>query len=343
MNKTSAFFLASALGALVGFACGTPPARCSVATCGGCCDATGTCQGGNSLAACGLQGNMCSVCGIGQACVTGACTTASATGGGSAGGSGGGTGGGSGGGSAGGAAGGSAGGMAGGAAGGTAGGAAGGAAGGSAGGAGGGLPPLLFDAGMPPSVPITFAANCNAVPACGGALPGLWHYGSVCIEDTAFSRIQQLCGGAAQTQILNKSGMASGAVLFTSNQMARAVSGSVNFTATTTNTTCVAGFMGIGGCTNLPSLLGQAGITGTCALSLPDGGASSNTCTCDLSFAFNDTANETYTTANNTITTSTNRTFEYCVAGSTLTYEETTPTSVMNIARDPGVSTLSRQ
>jgi hypothetical protein len=200
----------------------------------------------------------------------------------------------------------------------------------------------MFDAGMPPTVPITFASNCNAVQACGGALPGLWHYGSVCIEDTAFGRIQQLCGGAAQTQILNKVGSASGAVLFTNNQMARAVRGSVNFTATTTNTTCVVGFMGFG-CTSLPALLGQAGITGTCSLSLPDGGASSNTCTCDLSFAFNDMASETYTAANNVITTGSNRTFEYCVAGTTLTYEETTPPSVMNIARDPGVSTLSRQ
>jgi hypothetical protein len=191
-------------------------------------------------------------------------------------------------------------------------------------------------------VPITFATNCNAVQPCGGALPGLWHYGSVCIEDSAFGRIQQLCGGAAMTQILNKAGTASGAVLFTSNQMARSVRGNVGFTATTTSATCVMGFGGFG-CSSLPSLLGTAGIQGTCSLSLLDGGPSATTCTCDLTFAFNDNATETYTASGNVITTGSSRTFEYCVAGTTLTYEETTPTSVMNIARDPGVSTLSRQ
>jgi hypothetical protein len=201
----------------------------------------------------------------------------------------------------------------------------------------------MFDAGMPPTVPITFASNCNAVQPCGGALTGRWYYDNVCIEDSIFSRIQSACGGASQTQILNRSGSVAGAVMFSSNQMARSVTGTVDFTATTTNGVCVNGFMGLGGCAQLPSLLGNFGVQGTCALGLPDGGASTASCTCDLTFSFTDTANETYTTSGNVITTGSGRTFEYCVANTRLTYEETTPAGVMNPTQDPGVSTLSRQ
>ncbi|MBL8934344.1 MAG: hypothetical protein JNM69_07315 [Archangium sp.] len=332
MQKTLVFVAALAVGSVVGFACGTPaPAKCSVASCAGCCASDGSCQAGNTASACGTQGNACTACSAAQTCTIGACMTTTGTGGGSA----------AGGSAAGGAA-------AGGAA--TAGGssaggaAAGGRAGGAAGGgSAGGNVMLMFDAGMPPEVNISFATTCAASQPCGGALPGLWHYGSVCVEDAIFARLQQLCGGANQTQILDRSGTARGAVFFNATQMARSVNGRVDFTLTTTNSTCVTGFMGLGGCANLPALAANAGVMGTCALELPDGGASASTCTCHLRFPFNDQATDTYTTSGNVITTAGNRTFEYCVQGNTMTYEETTPTSVMNIARDPGVSTLSKQ
>ena len=327
MQKTMVFVAALAVVSVVGFACGTPtPAKCSVASCAGCCASDGSCQAGNTSAACGTQGNACSACSSAQTCTIGACMTG--TGGGSA--AGGSAGGGA-------AAGGSA--TAGGSS--SAGGAA--SAGGRAGGGTGGGSTFMFDAGMPPEVNISFATTCAASQPCGGALPGLWHYGSVCVEDAIFSRLQQICGGATQTQILERSGTARGAVFFDATQMARSVSGRVDFTLSTTNSNCVTGFMGFGGCSNLAALAGNAGVMGTCALELPDGGASSSTCTCHLRFPFNDQATDTYTTAGNVITTAGNRTFEYCVQGTTMTYEETTPTSVMNIARDPGVSTLSKQ
>jgi hypothetical protein len=337
------FWLVAALavGSTVGFACGSPAPKCSVASCAGCCSMDGTCQGGNTGMACGAQGNACVACAPTGSCVAGVCMAGSSgTGGGSA------TGGGStaGGSAAGGAAaGGSAAGgsAAGGSA--TGGGRAGGSAGGgNTGGAGGGMM-LMFDAGMPANVAITFAANCNASNPCGGALPGLWHYQSFCVEDAIFSRLLSACGGATQTQILNRSGTARGAIFFNATQMARSVSGAVDFSLSTVNPTCVNGFGGIGGCTQLPTLLAQAGVTGTCALSLPDGGASTSTCTCNLTFPFNDQATEDYTTAGNTITTPRGRTFDYCVQGTSMTYEETTPPSVTNIARDPGVSTLGKQ
>lgn len=339
MRKMFWFVAALAVGSVVGFACGTPAPKCSVASCAGCCSTDGTCQGGNTTTACGSQGNACVACPLTGSCVAGACMAGSGTGGGSAAGgsaAGGSAAGGS-------AAGGSA--AGGSAAGGSAAGgsAAGGTAGGStAGGAGGGMM-LMFDAGMPANVAITFAANCNASNPCGGALPGLWHYQSFCVEDAIFSRLLSACGGATQTQILNRSGTARGAVFFNATQMARSVSGAVDFSLSTVNSTCVNGFMGIGGCTQLPTLLAQAGVTGTCALSLPDGGASTSTCTCNLTFPFNDQATEDYTTAGNTITTPRGRTFDYCVQGTSMTYEETTPASIMGIARDPGVSTLAKQ
>lgn len=349
MRKMLWFVAALAVGSVVGFACGTPAPKCSVASCAGCCSTDGTCQAGTTGMACGSQGNACVACSLTGSCVAGVCMGGTGTGGGSATGGGSTAGGSAGGSSAGGAAAGgsAAGGSAAGgsAAGGVAGGAtAGGStAGGSAGGGTGGGMMLMFDAGMPPSVAITFAANCNAAQPCGGALPGLWHYQSFCVEDAIFSRLLNACGGATQTQILDRSGTARGAVFFTSTQMGRSVSGAVDFSLSTVNSTCVNGFMGIGGCTQLPTLLAQAGVTGTCALSLPDGGASATTCTCDLTFPFNDQATEDYTTAGNTITTPRGRTFDYCVQGQSMTYEETTPASVMGIARDPGVSTLAKQ
>ncbi len=330
MNKMFWVAAAALVGTLVGFACSPPvQPKCSVASCAGCCTSDGTCEQGTTAMACGRQGNSCTTCAAGQVCSVGLCTAS--MGGGSAGGS-----------SAGGASGGGS----------TAGGSAGGRAGGSSGGgssaggnAGGGIV-FTFDAGNPAPVTISFAPTCTTPTPCGGNVVGLWHYQDVCIEDGIFGNVQRACGGAAQTEILNRSGTARGAVYFDSTTMARAVIGSVDFGLTTTNPTCVNGFMGLGGCTQLPSafqLAGVTGVPGTCALELPDGGPSPSTCTCRLTFAFNDQATDGYSTAANTISTDGGRTFDYCVQGSSMSYKETTPASIRNIARDPGISTLAKQ
>ncbi|MBL8939233.1 MAG: hypothetical protein JNM69_32025 [Archangium sp.] len=94
------------LGLLVcSVACGTATRPCSTSTCTGCCDATGQCQPGTSVSACGARAGVCQVCGGASAtCVAGSCSAIGPSGGGASG-TGGGTGsaGGSGGGSAGGA------------------------------------------------------------------------------------------------------------------------------------------------------------------------------------------------------------------------------------------------
>lgn len=71
---------------------GTP--RCSASTCSGCCDASGECQLGTQLNACGLSGATCQQCIIGASCVNGFCIGGSAGGGAGGGASGGGAGGG---------------------------------------------------------------------------------------------------------------------------------------------------------------------------------------------------------------------------------------------------------
>lgn len=89
----------------VSFACGVLFAacgasnKCNQSTCAsGCCDASGACKSANNLT-CGTAGSICTACGLGQTCFSGACTggTAGGQGGGSGGGQGGGTSGGGGG------------------------------------------------------------------------------------------------------------------------------------------------------------------------------------------------------------------------------------------------------
>ena len=192
---------------------------------------------------------------------------------------------------------------------------------------------LVFDAGTPPTVNLTFAATCLAPAPCGGAVQGLWHYQDFCIEDGIFNNLVSRCGGATQTQVLNRSGTAQGAVFFSPTQMGRQVSGAVDFTLFTTNSSCVQG------CSFLPALLTSFGIAGTCASGQPDGGPGG--CSCSMRYPFNDVSTETYSLSGNVISTTTNRTFNYCVQGTSMTYKETTSTT--GIAKDPGISTLARQ
>jgi hypothetical protein len=52
-------------------------AACGASTCAtGCCDTSGTCQGGTTALACGTAGGACQPCGLGQTCSAGVCGTA---------------------------------------------------------------------------------------------------------------------------------------------------------------------------------------------------------------------------------------------------------------------------
>ncbi len=86
-------------GAVLASSCG-PTRTCNATTCTGCCDTTGECRSGFDNSACGTRASMCTTCGLGQTCLSGACSTTgsgagTATGGGFSGTGGGSTGGGS--------------------------------------------------------------------------------------------------------------------------------------------------------------------------------------------------------------------------------------------------------
>ncbi|MFT3713088.1 MAG: hypothetical protein QM817_35995 [Archangium sp.] len=84
--------LGTVLGFSVSFGLSCGPAKCTPSSCStGCCDSKGLCTPGGSDAQCGVSGNMCQVCGLGQRCQLGLCVL-TGTGGGT--GNGGGTGGG---------------------------------------------------------------------------------------------------------------------------------------------------------------------------------------------------------------------------------------------------------
>ncbi|MHB8874696.1 MAG: hypothetical protein ACYC8T_13490 [Myxococcaceae bacterium] len=67
--------LAAGLVLSLGSGCFEPTFECSPATCWGCCDSTGECQLGNTLASCGTEGFACRTCTSAQLCTAGACVT----------------------------------------------------------------------------------------------------------------------------------------------------------------------------------------------------------------------------------------------------------------------------
>jgi hypothetical protein len=55
--------------------CAPAPLGCGPSTCSGCCDDGGTCRGGRSTLACGIDGLGCAACPAGKLCSAGACIT----------------------------------------------------------------------------------------------------------------------------------------------------------------------------------------------------------------------------------------------------------------------------
>lgn len=68
------FVVVAAFAAAFTFAaCGSPTQTCSIATCTGCCTATGECVDGTADTACGAAGLLCNVCSGGQVCTDKRC------------------------------------------------------------------------------------------------------------------------------------------------------------------------------------------------------------------------------------------------------------------------------
>jgi hypothetical protein len=183
---------------------------------------------------------------------------------------------------------------------------------------------------------ITFPVTCPAFSACGGTLPGTFTYTSGCADDAEFAPLVVLADsicGAGMTTITNKSGTIQGGLTFSATQVARSVSGAVNFTANLGGT---CGNSGV--CTQISGALTAYGFTGTCTFD-----ATAGKCVCPLTRSLTATGVETYSVTGNQLTTmgAKTRLYDYCVTagGSNLTYREVTANSGMNI-RDPGYYSL---
>lgn len=327
----SVLFLAAALAGVF-VACGSTAPKCSPAVCSGCCTSADECVTGNSPVACGSAGNLCIACSAGTSCEFGVCrtqTTGTGGGSGATGGGGGATGGGAG----------TGGGSATGGGGGTTGGGGGTTGGGGGGATGGGGGGSTLDAGMvtldagttaldggalnPPTIALTFAANCGALTRCPGSEVGTWVYSAGCIEDSAFSRVTSAAAQAGCTAtVSNKNGSIAGAVVFDGTDVRRTVAGLVNFHLSATGSFCLQA------CSFIPSQLGSFGVSGTCAPAL-------STCECDLSFDIGDMSTQSYTYVDGRLSAGA-ETYDSCITNNTtLRYRETTDGGI------PGLFTLT--
>ena len=73
--------LALGVGLLLGLFIASCREPCDAETCGGCCDASGECQLGTAVAACGKPGATCAACGSGASCTRQVCVGGATDGG----------------------------------------------------------------------------------------------------------------------------------------------------------------------------------------------------------------------------------------------------------------------
>lgn len=348
LKHVVAFAVAAFTGALV--ACSTPiNNECSAATCGGCCDAAGVCQAGDTVLNCGAAGNTCSSCSAGEVCTAAQCIPGG-TGGGS-GSTGGGTattGGGTastGGGTA------STGGGTASTGGGTAttGGGTGTTGGGTAttgGGTGttGGGSAMPFDAGLseqdagvtlsdggyfsPPTVSIVFSPSCGTITPTAGDEAGDWYYSALCIDDAIFdaitnnSTLQANCSPVAVTQ---KQGVAAGNVSLSGGgvSITQNLVGRVYFHLSAGGLCAYSA-----ACSQVPNYFPNYGLAGQCAVV-------SGKCECDITRNLNNSASGTYE-YDGGVLTSGNDTYLSTIAEPTLSYRDVTDGGI------PGVYELTR-
>jgi len=164
--------------------------------------------------------------------------------------------------------------------------------------------------------------GCTPLAACGGDVKGTWRLTGGCVPDGAFAAAKQQCAGLVESNVKFQ---ARGVVFADATKITRKTE--VKLTATlAVPQMCVAA---IGTCADVATAIKFTGIdTATCAVSA--GG-----CDCDVADQTNENTTDAYTTSGNTLTSGV-RTFDYCVAGNEIKYEETTAKAV------PAVFTLAK-
>ena len=187
----------------------------------------------------------------------------------------------------------------------------------------------------PPTIPITFPVTCPFPTPCGGnPSPGTFFYTAACIPQAEFNsvltRIEGVCG-AGNVRINGYDGGLAGSATFSNgSNVCRVVRGGVTVGATITGTCASSTVCGL-----LSSNLGQGGFTGSCAI---DAGA----CDCLVNRAIDiNNAGVAYTVNATSLTvTSSEQTFDTCLAGTTFSTRES---DAGTATHEPGVATLTRQ
>lgn len=165
------------------------------------------------------------------------------------------------------------------------------------------------------------AANCPAFTPCGGDEKGLWKVKGGCVTEAIFEQAKGACPALVEKNVKFE---ARGTVNADGVNIERKVE--LKFSATfeipasckqanPLGQTCAAAQQG---------LLFAGLKTASCKDAAAGGG-----CDCDVTNELGETTKDTYTVSGNTLTSGTPaRTFDYCVAGTDITYQETTDKAV---------------
>ena len=166
--------------------------------------------------------------------------------------------------------------------------------------------------------------NCTPLVACGGDVKGLWRVTAGCVPDGVFASAKQQCPGLTESNVKFQ---ARGVVFADAAKITRKTE--VKFTATlAVPKTCKDA---IGTCADVATAVKFTGLSSaTCTDVVADG-----SCTCDVGDSTSDNTTDAYTTAGNTLTSGV-RTFDYCVKGNDIEYQETTAKAV------PALLTLTK-
>ncbi len=176
------------------------------------------------------------------------------------------------------------------------------------------------------TVDVRTTTTCAPLTPCGGGVVGTWDVSGVCVE-IPLAGVLAACPSARVTRA---TGMARGRVIFDGVFARRQAQSQVEVDMTVP-ALCAAA---VGGC---------AGLQGILRASVPDSACVATAaldCNCAARQVTTINDADAYTLVGNDIVSSVlNKHWSYCVAGTTLTYQDTSPTG----AREPGIISLGRR
>jgi hypothetical protein len=172
------------------------------------------------------------------------------------------------------------------------------------------------DSGSPPGVDITYG-SCSAFTKCGGDLVGSWKVSGGCISSTAFDSAKAKCDGLEESDVVIK---ASGTVVATATMIERKTSATL-----TAKVAIPKDCSPLPDCGLIAAGLQSGALPGAPTFDKATCKDSGTICNCDVEATLTEDASDAYTAKDGVVsTTNPDRTFDYCVQGTKLSYEETT-------------------